>query len=194
MPFNVLRRTAALAALLMVLAVPALGYEDVIYRFRVDGPSQWLPLKQAVVPGLFRFGWLSNASVKDRSGANVVAFVQLFTSKPDPKQPDITAKDMLERNAADAARHGLKVVKQRLFKTGKAEGFVLEISGLGTGFSLIPKVPGEKQVQGKIPTRQRWYALVVDERMVGLMSTCAESNYGKYLPTFEKVEQSLTLR
>lgn len=195
----------ACALLLATLtAAHAWAYEDVIYKFSVQAPvlraragkpKPWIPMvKRAVVPGIFRFGWVS-PSATDRSGANVLAFVMLLDD-------NVPVDKLMEANVKSFETHGVKVVKKRTLTVAGNPAFEMEVVGPGTGFAMLPQVPGRPGASPTPPapkghaqlTHQRWYAVERDKKIIGLMSTCSEDRYKSYASIFQGVEKSLVVR
>ncbi|MBM3465674.1 MAG: hypothetical protein FJX76_26585 [Armatimonadetes bacterium] len=183
-----------LAAILITLAAisPSMAYEDLKFNYSVASPQDWLVVKLVPqVPGIYRFGWMSPSSLKDRSGANVLNFVQLLDNT-------VPVPELLSKNAAAARKAGLKVVKEQVVSQGGVQGFVMETSGMGNGYTLQWKnalgEPRQNVKTDNIPTRQRFFALVKGKQIVALMSTCSETTYNTYAPVFNKIEKTLVLK
>jgi hypothetical protein len=178
----------AVVAVLMVAALSAgaSAYVDAVYNYSVTGPSGWMPLRTAAVPGLFRFGWLARDAAQNRSGASVVTFVQLT-------EYAYSVQELLDQNKKAAAKRGFKVVRASVINQGPHPAFVFEVVGDGTGYSILPPKVDRKGIM-VLPTRQRWLSVVRGKQIVTVLSTCANDRYGSYAPIFSKVEKSLSLQ
>lgn len=194
-------------ALLAILAfIPAArAYIDYEHGFSISGPKNWVVLPEASVPGNFRFGWTSPEWSK--KGANGVwgASINVFIQEVGGN----SAKELLDKNISVIngvmidkqqvkvdERAKIKVVKQQLFTMGPNQGFIMEVVGNGTGFAI--GVPITNKGQGSalklVPTRQRWYCVVKGNTLIGVLSTCPDSLYSKYSPTFSATEATLKIR
>ena len=175
-----------LATLLLTLR-GAWAYHDVKYGFSVTGPTGWRPLRQGKVPGIYRFGWISDKAAKDHSGANLMVFVILLEKAH-------TSKELLDANVASAKAHGLKVVHTEEHAIGGKPGFIMEVEGTGNGLMLIPG-PAPTKADPRLrlaPTRQRWFAAVDGTRVVGLMSTCTTTGLSSHRAELARAEASLS--
>lgn len=208
------RCIAALALVAFVFTSRAWAFDDMTYNFVVEAPDairggskggliQWLMVKSASVPGVFRIGWFWNDDNKNQ-GASIHAFVMLL-DKPH------TARQLLDANIKDVStdhefsggkgkrpvvvyRKGkFKIVKQGVFKLGNYEGFQFEVVAPGTG-AAIPADTSSFPKAAIVPTRQRWVAVVRGEQVITLLFTCPDANFPKYASTFAKVEKSLKVR
>lgn len=197
-----LQRLIALLVVLTAFVGPALAYEDYVYNFSVKGPKGWVVLPNANVPGQFRFGWTSpewaQPNAKDTWGASVNVFVKDTEGN--------SARELLEKNVAviegktevkPDPRTQLRVVKHQTFTLNGKDGFIMEVVGNGTGFGI--GIPPQVDAKGKplfkiVPTRQRWYCVVKGKNLIGILSTCPDSLYSKYAPTFSAVEKTLEVR
>lgn len=203
---KILRMVGKPAAVLLLLSLaywsasaPAAAYEDYIYNFSVKGPTGWNVLPASVVPGSFRFGWISKQATTDKSGASIAVFVQVYDE-------DHTARELLDKNVSVIngtaelkvdKRANLKIVKQQLITVDGKQGFILEVVGSGTGFAIgVPRDAKGKAAQSLsiVPTRQRWFCVVKGKQLIGVLSTCADATYKKYSPTFSATEASLKVR
>lgn len=186
----------------VILAGPALAYEDRLYNFSVQGPKDWVSVSKASVPGVFRFGWTSpewaQPGARNVWGASISAFIKDTEGN--------SARELLQKNVdviqgktavKPDPRTALRVLKQQAITVDGNAGFILEVIGNGTGFSI--GIPPQVDAKGNslfkiVPTRQRWYCVVKGKTLIGLLSTCPESKYAEYAPTFAQVERSLKLR
>jgi hypothetical protein len=196
----------ALVALAAVI-VPARAWDDYLDNVSVTPPKGWVALPNASLPAhmTFRNGWTSPdwVSNKNTYGGSIILFVQDTQGN--------SAKSLLEKNVAliKGVKFGdkpeqqtdinkaakLRVVKQQLIKLGGYEGFVLEVDGIGTGFSIGLPVATPKNVGVRlVPTRQRWFCVVRRNMMIGLLSTAADSVYARFFPSFRATESSLKIR
>ena len=196
------QRLLLLFIAVIALVGPALAYEDYVYNFSVKGPKGWVVLPNASVPGTFRFGWTSPEwalpNAKDTWGASVSVFVKDTEGN--------SAKDLLDKNVAVIGgktevkpdpRTALHVVKQQIITVDGNQGFIMEVVGNGTGFAI--GIPPQVDAKGKplfkiVPTRQRWYCVVKGKNLIGILSTCPDSLYGKYGAAFSSVEKTLSVR
>ncbi len=208
-----------LALFALVVIAPAFAYVDYEFDFEVRGPREWRSLPASSVPGSFRTGWVAPDAAKTRydaahhpvawgSGANIAVFVQQFNHA-------YTAKELLEKNISVIhgvkfglspgaqtnidPRADLKVINQRLFTIDGKQGFVLEVTGTGTGFAIgVPRQPAKTPATGKgqsllkmMLTRQRWYCVVRGKTLIGVLSTCSNASYPRYVSAFHATEKSL---
>lgn len=195
---------AAVLAVLTWSRTASLAYEDYIHDFSIKGPQKWAILPTSIVPGSFRFGWTSPewASHKNTWGASIAVFVQTYDK-------EYSARELLAKNVSVVKgvnidgqeirvdkRVKLRVVKQQLIAVDGKPGFIMEVVGNGTGFAVGVPVnsPTTKNIVKLVPTRQRWYCVVRDKRLIGVMSTCPDSLYKKYAPTFKSTEATLKVR
>ncbi|NDD26784.1 MAG: hypothetical protein EB084_00750 [Proteobacteria bacterium] len=194
------RRFLLVLASLIVLAVPARAYEDYLFNFSIKGPKGWLAMPTASVPGTYRFGWTSPEwgmpKARNVWGSTISVFVQDTEGH--------TAQDLLEKNVAVISgktevkpdpRANLRVVKQQTITVDGNPGFVMEVLGNGTGFAIsVPVDPKAKNPFKMVPTRQRWFCVVKGKNLIGVLSTCPDSLYKKYAPTFTATEKTLQVR